>query len=197
MRAHRFAAWLAAASAAAFVFGACTDEPPADPIADGRDRLRARDFLGAAKSLEFALALEPEGSERFTMARLFYVQAIARTDADRALRDALELLRSGAVKDNDFAAVTEAFRDARAYEQAFEALLASVETHPTSAVLDSEWDKTAQAASQNADQGQLEGLKGLGYVSGVNGERTGRPRPKLETPPEASPQAESEADGGD
>ena len=54
------------------------------------------------------------------------MQAIAHTDADRALRDALDLLRSGAVKDSDFAAVTEAFRDAQAFEQAFEALVAEI-----------------------------------------------------------------------
>lgn len=157
--------------------GACAPAESSDPIADGRDRLRASDFQGAAASFEQALALEPTESARVPQLRLFYAQAVAHFDPDRALRDALDLIHSTQVRDNDLAEVVVALRESRSFQQSLELLVASVETHPESARLDYEYDATARDASKQGGPDALAALKGLGYIGGDSGAPVKRPRP--------------------
>jgi len=204
----RFGSFNAACSfaiGAAFIataLNACGPAESNDPIASGRDRLRANDFRGAAESFEQALALEPASSARMPQLRLFYAQAVAHFDAERALRDTTDLIESTPVKDADLAEVASALRESRKYEQALALLVASVATHPKSDRLDFEYNATMQAAAaeaqKQADGDALNRLKGLGYVGGDSGAPIPRPQPRIEQAEDADAAgADASPAGGD
>jgi tetratricopeptide (TPR) repeat protein len=141
---------------------------PAELTDQGYQSLRSGDHQAALESFEQAIAAYGHDTAHsgWLRAKLGAIEALTHTDAARAKDEFLKLAAANPsrVTDKEFSLIGGLLGDAGKLDEAIEVVKAGIDAHQESRQLEALVVKLGKMAETSGSAGQLDALKGLGYV---------------------------------